>query len=193
MNVLVAYEKFWFTFIYLCYQMPFYPNMRLGLSWQRPLSYRNQFIDLRSKPTDWFLYHSGLRHERVKILMTFIRITIQNKYYATKTKYIRTTFYIYYVYFLYIFYIGLLKFIYMLVMILIVIDWRWLDYSVRAHFTLCNPSNVVSEFQHNFQYGLIFYYSYTLFFCRLGGERKCIQLCGNSACILVSSERLGTF
>ena len=88
MNVLVAYEKFWFNFIYLCYQMPFYPNMRLALSWQRPLSYRN-----------WFLYHNGLRHERIKILMTFIRTTLQNKYYATKTKNIRTTFYIYYVYF----------------------------------------------------------------------------------------------
>ena len=32
------------------------------LSWRRPLSYRNQSIDL----LDWFLYHNGLRHERVK-------------------------------------------------------------------------------------------------------------------------------
>ena len=32
------------------------------LSWRRPLSYRNQSIDLLS----WFLYDNGLRHERVK-------------------------------------------------------------------------------------------------------------------------------
>ena len=38
----------------------------LTLSWRRPLSYRNQFIDLRSKSMDWFLYDNGLRHERVK-------------------------------------------------------------------------------------------------------------------------------
>ena len=39
----------------------------LPLSWRRPLSYRNQSIDLRSKSMDWFLYHKGLRHERVKL------------------------------------------------------------------------------------------------------------------------------
>ena len=38
----------------------------LTLSWRRPLSYRNQSIDLRSKSVDWFLYDNGLRHERVK-------------------------------------------------------------------------------------------------------------------------------
>ena len=35
------------------------------LSWQRPLSYRNQPIGLQSKSVDWFLYDNGLRHERV--------------------------------------------------------------------------------------------------------------------------------
>ena len=30
----------------------------LTLSWRRPLSYRNQSMD-------WFLYHNGLRHEKV--------------------------------------------------------------------------------------------------------------------------------
>ena len=39
----------------------------LTLSWRRPLSYRNQSIDLRSKSKDWFLYDKGLRHERVKL------------------------------------------------------------------------------------------------------------------------------
>ena len=39
---------------------------KLTLSWQRPLSYRNQSIDLESKSMDWFLYDNGLRHERVK-------------------------------------------------------------------------------------------------------------------------------
>ena len=38
----------------------------LTLSWWRPLLYRKQFIDLQSKPMDWFLYDNGLRHERVK-------------------------------------------------------------------------------------------------------------------------------
>ena len=38
----------------------------LTLSWWGPLSYRNQSIDLLWKSMDWFLYHNGLRHERVK-------------------------------------------------------------------------------------------------------------------------------
>ena len=37
----------------------------LPLSWRRPLSNRNQSIDLRSKSMDWFLYDNGLRLERV--------------------------------------------------------------------------------------------------------------------------------
>ena len=37
----------------------------LTLPWRRPLSYRNQSIDLQSKSMDWFLYDKGLRHERV--------------------------------------------------------------------------------------------------------------------------------
>ena len=38
----------------------------LTLSRWRPLSYRSQSIDLRSKSVDWFLYDNALRHERVK-------------------------------------------------------------------------------------------------------------------------------
>ena len=38
----------------------------LTLSRRRPLSYRNQSIDLRSKSGDWFLYDNDLRLERVK-------------------------------------------------------------------------------------------------------------------------------
>ena len=41
-------------------------NVALTLSRRKPLSYRNQSIDLRSKSMDWFLYDNGLRHERVK-------------------------------------------------------------------------------------------------------------------------------
>ena len=41
-------------------------NASLTLSWGRPLSYRNQSIDLPSKSMDWFLYDNGLRQERVK-------------------------------------------------------------------------------------------------------------------------------
>ena len=39
------------------------------LSWRRPLSYRNQSIDLRSKSMDWFLCDNGLRHEMVKVFV----------------------------------------------------------------------------------------------------------------------------
>ena len=44
----------------------------LTLSWWRPLSYRNQSIDLQSKSMDWFLYDNGLRHERVKIKIRWV-------------------------------------------------------------------------------------------------------------------------
>ena len=40
----------------------------LTLSRRRPLSYRNQSIDLLRKSVDWFLYDNGLRLERVKDL-----------------------------------------------------------------------------------------------------------------------------
>ena len=39
----------------------------LTLSWRRPLSYRNQSIDLQSKSMDWFLYGNSLRHEWVNM------------------------------------------------------------------------------------------------------------------------------
>ena len=39
---------------------------RLNLSRWRPLSYRNQPIDLIGKSMDWFLYDNGLHLERVK-------------------------------------------------------------------------------------------------------------------------------
>ena len=41
----------------------------LTLLWRRPLSYRNQSIDLLRKSIDWFLYDNGLRHKRVKFEM----------------------------------------------------------------------------------------------------------------------------
>ena len=43
----------------------YFPN-GLTLSLWRSLSCRNQFIDLLSKSTDWFLYDKNLRQERVK-------------------------------------------------------------------------------------------------------------------------------
>ena len=42
------------------------PMMTLTLSWRRPLSYRNQSIDLLRKSVDWFLYDNGLHHDRTK-------------------------------------------------------------------------------------------------------------------------------
>ena len=44
-------------------------DVKLTLSWRRPLSYRNQSIDLLSKSMDWFLHDNGLRHERVKLIV----------------------------------------------------------------------------------------------------------------------------
>ena len=41
-------------------------HFKLTLSWRRPLSNRNQPIDLLRESMDWFLYDNGLRHERVK-------------------------------------------------------------------------------------------------------------------------------
>ena len=38
----------------------------LTLSRGRPLSYRNQSIDLHSKSMDWFLYDNDFRLERIK-------------------------------------------------------------------------------------------------------------------------------
>ena len=43
-------------------------KLHLTLSWPRPISYRNQSIDLQSKSMDWLLYDIGLRHEKVKFL-----------------------------------------------------------------------------------------------------------------------------
>ena len=40
--------------------------MLLTLSRRRPLSYRNQFINLQNKSMEWFLHDMDLRHERVK-------------------------------------------------------------------------------------------------------------------------------
>ena len=40
----------------------------LSLLWRRPLSYRNQSIDLLRKSMDSFLYDNGHRHERVNKL-----------------------------------------------------------------------------------------------------------------------------
>ena len=45
---------FWFT-----------PDDSLTLSWRRPLSYRNQSIDLLGKSMGWCLYDNGFHHERV--------------------------------------------------------------------------------------------------------------------------------
>ena len=47
----------------------------LTLSWRMSLSYRNQSIDLESKPMDWFLYHRDLHHERVKLFTLWIFIS----------------------------------------------------------------------------------------------------------------------
>ena len=68
-NTFDVYWSFiYLSFIHLTYHFVLLPvNLSiLTLSWRRPLSYRNQAIDLLRKSMDWFLYDMGLRHERVK-------------------------------------------------------------------------------------------------------------------------------
>ena len=49
----------------------------LTFSWRRPLSYRNQPINLQSKSMDWFLYDNGLRHERVKLYTVIVKRSLK--------------------------------------------------------------------------------------------------------------------
>ena len=54
---------------------------QLTLSRKKPISYRNQSIDLLCKSMDWFLYDIGLRRDRVKlsiegpILLVFVNLS----------------------------------------------------------------------------------------------------------------------
>ena len=67
-------------------------NFCLTLSWRRPILYRNQSIDLRSKSMDWFLYDIGLRHERdKKEKNVFVFYTIFNFYFITHIIYCLST------------------------------------------------------------------------------------------------------
>ena len=57
--------------------------LRSILSGRRPMSYRNQSIDLQSKSIDWFLYDKDLRLERVSspsicYFPRFIKMVISN-------------------------------------------------------------------------------------------------------------------
>ena len=59
----------YFAFIHYDIRMKLrcqYVLRSLTLSRRRPLPYRNQSTDLRSKSMDWFLYDNGLRLEGVK-------------------------------------------------------------------------------------------------------------------------------
>ena len=57
-------DLFWY---YLNFWKIMWVGNPLTLSWRRPLSYRNQSVDLLRKSMDWFLYDNGLLHERVNI------------------------------------------------------------------------------------------------------------------------------
>ena len=56
-------------------------DSHLTLSWRRPISYRNQSIDLPCKSMDSFLYDNGLRHERVNIAWADIDSATWKKFY----------------------------------------------------------------------------------------------------------------
>ena len=60
---------------------------RLTLSWRRPLSYRNQSIDLLCKSMDWFLYDNDRRLERVKVddmIITWFKYQLMRRYWVQK-------------------------------------------------------------------------------------------------------------
>ena len=80
---MIAFEQFYFSenLIFAQFSRRYF---LLTLSWRRPLSYRNQSIDLRSNglymitaSVKWFLYDNGLRHERVKDYSFFSDIFLQ--------------------------------------------------------------------------------------------------------------------
>ena len=49
-------------------------NSHLTLSQRRPISYRNQSIDLQSKSMDWFLHDIGFRRERIKPIQNSVSV-----------------------------------------------------------------------------------------------------------------------
>ena len=60
-NSRILEDSMWLQLIYF-----------LTLSWRRPLSYRNQCIDLLRKSMVWFLYDNDLRHESPKYNFSLI-------------------------------------------------------------------------------------------------------------------------
>ena len=96
----VIIQKHFFFALLLIFPLPkvdclfFLKSNDLTLSWRRPLSYRNQSINLQSKSMDWFLYDNGLRHERVKPLLDALlhifddNCNIQNKGKAINNTYL---------------------------------------------------------------------------------------------------------
>ena len=58
----------------------------LTLSWQRPLSYRNQSIDVQRKSVNWFLYDNGLRHERVKFQSVVLKKIAPPEHHKCQTR-----------------------------------------------------------------------------------------------------------
>ena len=68
-------------------------HLCLTLSWQRPCSYRNQYIDLLCKPIDWFLYENVMVHRRlhfrqIHILFLFQRFECYTTVIVTELLYI---------------------------------------------------------------------------------------------------------
>ena len=55
-------------------------------SWQRSLSYRNQYIDLQSKLMDWFIYDRDLRDERVNDSSLWRSLSISRHAYPQSLK-----------------------------------------------------------------------------------------------------------
>ena len=55
-------------------------NVGILTLWRRrPISYRNQSIDLQSKSMDWFLYDIGLHCERVKVVVESLLETLTKR------------------------------------------------------------------------------------------------------------------
>ena len=93
----VSVKKLFFHYNFkkfaFCFNRNFFIDIKLNriefltLSWRRPLSYRNESLDLQSKSVDWFLYDNDLHHERVGERKNSASCHVQFSSYSTKNIY----------------------------------------------------------------------------------------------------------
>ena len=70
-----VFRKIWCALIFCYLRFEISPFALLTLSRRRPLSYRNQSIDLLCKLMDWYLFENGPCHERFNNELRASKIT----------------------------------------------------------------------------------------------------------------------